>query len=113
MIRRPPRSTLFPYTTLFRSGSILPGGIFNPWGLELSLEMPGTLGGATWSGASFDPSLGYLFVNANEVGAVGAMRPQPAGSAEAYVWGSQWGTYARFWDADHSPCQKQPWGTWN
>src|SRR5258706_6469886 len=23
MIRRPPRSTLFPYTTLFRSGSIL------------------------------------------------------------------------------------------
>src|SRR3712207_7943961 len=27
MIRRPPRSTLFPYTTLFRSGvRLLPGG---------------------------------------------------------------------------------------
>src|SRR2546426_4288817 len=26
MIRRPPRSTLFPYTTLFRSGS--PSGLF-------------------------------------------------------------------------------------
>src|SRR5438034_4526572 len=25
MIRRPPRSTLFPYTTLFRSPSFLPG----------------------------------------------------------------------------------------
>src|SRR3712207_8328910 len=25
MIRRPPRSTLFPYTTLFRSGPDLPG----------------------------------------------------------------------------------------
>src|SRR2546430_13213362 len=25
MIRRPPRSTLFPYTTLFRSGNILCG----------------------------------------------------------------------------------------
>src|SRR5438270_5348426 len=25
-IRRPPRSTLFPYTTLFRSGSTRPGG---------------------------------------------------------------------------------------
>src|SRR3712207_7125870 len=25
MIRRPPRSTLFPYTTLFRSPGILPG----------------------------------------------------------------------------------------
>src|SRR3712207_6873366 len=26
MIRRPPRSTLFPYTTLFRSGVTLEGG---------------------------------------------------------------------------------------
>src|SRR2546426_7646482 len=26
MIRRPPRSTLFPYTTLFRSGSTAPPG---------------------------------------------------------------------------------------
>src|SRR5688572_31028970 len=26
MIRRPPRSTLFPYTTLFRSGPQPPGG---------------------------------------------------------------------------------------
>src|SRR3712207_7299078 len=25
MIRRPPRSTLFPYTTLFRSGAVLHG----------------------------------------------------------------------------------------
>src|SRR5256885_3406987 len=34
MIRRPPRSTLFPYTTLFRSGDDL-GGLFEvhlrPW----------------------------------------------------------------------------------
>src|SRR2546425_2572796 len=28
MIRRPPRSTLFPYTTLFRS--VLPGGVNSP-----------------------------------------------------------------------------------
>src|SRR4051812_49794708 len=27
MIRRPPRSTLFPYTTLFRSGPGGPGGL--------------------------------------------------------------------------------------
>src|SRR2546422_4432088 len=26
MIRRPPRSTLFPYTTLFRSGRVEPAG---------------------------------------------------------------------------------------
>src|SRR3712207_7172553 len=30
MIRRPPRSTLFPYTTLFRSGEGRPGGPGRP-----------------------------------------------------------------------------------
>src|SRR2546430_9650439 len=34
MIRRPPRSTLFPYTTLFRSPQLIPGG------LELTLPVP-------------------------------------------------------------------------
>src|SRR2546423_5571203 len=29
MIRRPPRSTLFPYTTLFRS-TLLSGSLYNP-----------------------------------------------------------------------------------
>src|SRR2546425_7694672 len=30
MIRRPPRSTLFPYTTLFRSAAVLPPHHLNP-----------------------------------------------------------------------------------
>src|SRR2546426_5475955 len=30
MIRRPPRSTLFPYTTLFRSRFSLPAGLRHP-----------------------------------------------------------------------------------
>src|SRR6266516_6708686 len=30
MIRRPPRSTLFPYTTLFRSPSPRPGAVRHP-----------------------------------------------------------------------------------
>src|SRR2546423_11905747 len=30
MIRRPPRSTLFPYTTLFRSVMAVPFGVFVP-----------------------------------------------------------------------------------
>src|SRR5256885_11825568 len=43
MIRRPPRSTLFPYTTLFRSVQrhrhhlrrLVPGRcLFRPWGLD-------------------------------------------------------------------------------
>src|SRR3712207_7846344 len=35
MIRRPPRSTLFPYTTLFRSGY---GVVEYPYGLPSSFE---------------------------------------------------------------------------
>src|SRR3712207_8326480 len=31
MIRRPPRSTLFPYTTLFRSATVLPAAAFPEW----------------------------------------------------------------------------------
>ncbi len=73
-------------------GPSLPGGIYTPWGLtKMTVEIPGTLGGGNWSGSSFNPSLGYLFVNVSEVGAVGLMKPQPEGSEEAYVRGSKWG----------------------
>src|SRR3989449_9876729 len=41
MIRRPPRSTLFPYTTLFRSGPELLSGKEAPLFAEVLREMPG------------------------------------------------------------------------
>ena len=88
-------------------------GMFTPYGLELTLVMPGTLGGGNWSGASFDRASGYLFVNANELGAVGAMQPQAADAPERYRRGSNDGEYARFWDDNQWPCQKPPWGTLN
>jgi glucose dehydrogenase len=88
-------------------------GMYTPYGLELTLVMPGTLGGGNWSGASFDKALGYLFVNANEFGAVGAMLPQADGAPEKYRRGSKDGEYARFWDQNEWPCQKPPWGTLN
>src|SRR4030067_3864155 len=46
MIRRPPRSTLFPYTTLFRSGRVVDVEVQKPLKehvvLELVAEAPGT-----------------------------------------------------------------------
>src|SRR3712207_8131069 len=49
MIRRPPRSTLFPYTTLFRSRrDRLPrlhlGGRVQPGGVQVALALGGRLG---------------------------------------------------------------------
>src|SRR2546429_2065647 len=44
MIRRPPRSTLFPYTTLFRSGMGVDTVAFNPATMEaISAEYAGTM----------------------------------------------------------------------
>jgi membrane-bound PQQ-dependent dehydrogenase (glucose/quinate/shikimate family) len=87
-------------------------GRYTPWGLKPTLVFPGTLGGATWSGASFDPTSGYLYVNANEAGAVGELKPQSQGPL-TYRRSSKEGEYARFWDQDRYPCQQPPWGTLN
>ncbi|MGH9326872.1 MAG: PQQ-binding-like beta-propeller repeat protein [Terriglobia bacterium] len=94
-------------------GSILPARIFDPPRSTLTLEIPGTLGGSNWYGASFDPSSGYLFVNVSNLGDVGKMEKQAPGAPEPYLWTSRWGTYARFVDDHHYPCQQPPWGTLN
>jgi len=88
-------------------------GMYTPYGTELTLVMPGTLGGGNWSGASFDKASGYLFVNTNELGAVGAMQAQAGDAPERYRRGAKDGEYARFWDENQWPCQKPPWGTLN
>src|SRR3712207_8257535 len=59
MIRRPPRSTLFPYTTLFRSGVHVPtvphtlaGPVLGQQAMALALlanEQVGSLGPAVWA----------------------------------------------------------------
>jgi quinoprotein glucose dehydrogenase len=89
--------------------SSVSGGVYMPAGLELTLSFPGTLGGATWSGASFDSSSGYLFVNVNEVGRIARMEKESG----TYRRNSPWGAYARFWDQNQWPCQEPPWGTLN
>src|ERR1041385_7355030 len=48
MIRRPPRSTLFPYTTLFRSGIRDFSDLAKP-GIRLIHPDPVSSGGAQWS----------------------------------------------------------------
>ena len=86
------------------------GGLFTPAGLGATLWFPGTMGGATWSGGAVDPGSATLFVNTNEIGAIGLMTPQPPGAPLAYRRASPWGDYARFWDSARLPCQQPPWG---
>ena len=86
------------------------GGLYTPPGREATLWFTGTMGGATWSGGAADPGRGLLFVNTNDVGAVGLMRAQPPGAPLAFRRASLWGEYARFWDSRRLPCQQPPWG---
>jgi glucose dehydrogenase len=86
------------------------GGLYTAAGREATIWYPGTMGGATWSGGAADPGRGLLFVNTNDIGAVGFMKEQPPGAPLAYRRGSPWGEYARFWDSSSLPCQQPPWG---
>jgi quinoprotein glucose dehydrogenase len=43
------------------------GPLFTPPTEKGLLAVPGTLGGANWGGAAFDPETGLLYVNANEM----------------------------------------------
>ena len=109
-------STVTPESSLYCAQlfhSLESHGMYTPYGRKMTLVVPGTLGGANWSGASFDSASGYLFVNGNELGAVGEMKPQAADAPLRYRRGSKEGEYARFWDEHQWPCQKPPWGTLN
>jgi membrane-bound PQQ-dependent dehydrogenase (glucose/quinate/shikimate family) len=115
-IRRDKISTVTPEsnracTELFDSANA--GPLFTPPGLTLTLTFPGTLGGATWSGAAFDAGRRRLYVNVNEVGALGAMQPLAARAPLPYRRAGPGGEYARFWDDNRWPCQQPPWGTLN
>jgi len=70
---------------------------------------PGFHGGATWSGASFDPDTGILYVNSNDQPNVTRLVEQEPGSREAFTPTG----YVRFLDKDGYPAIKPSWGLLN
>jgi glucose dehydrogenase len=82
-------------------------GPYTPWGSTPSLLMPGTMGGGNWGGVSFNPELGYIFVNTSSLGGTGHMMPAVAGAEIPF---KNEGGYTRFIDQDQYPCQQPPWG---
>lgn len=80
--------------------------LFAPPRLEGTPQNPGTLGGANWSGAAFDPSTSRLFINANNFPRL--LRLAPTGRADApYLDRGD----ARIFDHEGYPGVKPPWGT--
>jgi quinoprotein glucose dehydrogenase len=83
------------------------GSLYTPFGSKTTLTFPGAMGGGNWGGVSFDPKLGYVFVNTTNMGAIGHLVAAPAGSAVPVRNESG---YARFLDHERYPCQQPPWG---
>lgn len=90
---------------------------------RLRLQFPGNHGGVNWGGTSYNPQLGYLFVNTNEMGQLSGLRdraPNARGPAQPNGVGNRVhpdGPYegfpggGRFKDrATNMMCQQPPWG---
>jgi quinoprotein glucose dehydrogenase len=94
---------------LHRFRSYRAGPTCTPPSTAGTVVVPGFHGGATWSGASFDPHTGILYVNSNEQPNVTRMLEQEEGSREAYAPNG----YNRFLDKNGYPAIKPPWGLLN
>jgi quinoprotein glucose dehydrogenase len=100
------------------------GGPYLPQGYKrLRVQFPGNHGGVNWGGTSFNPQLGYLFVNTNELGQMAGVverAPNAAGNAQPGGQGNRvdpGGPYdgvpggGRFVDPESRlPCNQPPWG---
>jgi len=100
-------------TQLFNTdGGMYNAGPYTPFQTKVTLLFPGKAGGGNWGGVSFDPKLGYIFVNTQDLGEAGAMvKAEEEGASPAYHKGGTLGPFSRFWDPKKEwPCQQPPWG---
>jgi quinoprotein glucose dehydrogenase len=84
-------------------------GAFHPPSLQGTVVIPGFHGGATWSGASFDPATGILYVNSNNVPNIMTLVAASPDSGYRYKHKG----YIQFRDHEGYPAIKPPWGQLN
>ena len=96
-------------------------GIFTPPSLQGTLNVPGNLGGMTWSGYAFDPQHNLLITNTNNLVAKIKLIPRADfGRGEARTEdgeyspqsGTPYGLFRRFIQSPSDmPCVAPPWGS--
>jgi quinoprotein glucose dehydrogenase len=85
------------------------GPAYNPPSRHGTVVIPGFHGGATWSGASFDPTTGLLYVNSNNVpNIITIINSKPGGGPKYGNFGTT--GYHQFLDHEGYPASKPPWG---
>jgi len=85
----------------------LPFDEFTPPSSQGSFVIPGNIGGANWSGASFDPETGILYVNSNNLPFFHKLVKACMGDKYAYRLTNTDAVR----DASGYPAIKPPWGT--
>jgi quinoprotein glucose dehydrogenase len=88
------------YDTMVQSGP------YTPYGMVPSLVFPSSEGGGSWSGASFDPALGLIFLNTRSVGTAAVLEPMMSSG----VLPSYGKRKIPFDDPQGYPCSAPPWG---
>jgi quinoprotein glucose dehydrogenase len=93
---------------------------------RLRVQFPGNHGGVNWGGTSFNPQLGYLFINSNELGQLSGQkdhdpkngramakgvgnRVDPDGLVEGVPGGGRL-SIPGLDSSQQLPCQQPPWG---
>ncbi len=85
------------------------GPAFNPPSTQGTVVIPGYHGGANWSGASFDPTTGLLYINSNNVPNIITLTESKA-SDKARIGPYRHTGYIQFLDNEGYPAIKPPWG---
>jgi quinoprotein glucose dehydrogenase len=94
---------------LERLRKIRGGPAFNPPSRQGTVVIPGFHGGATWSGAAFDPTTGFLYVNSNNVPNILTLVETKDSQKGRHGPFSTTG-YEQFLDHEGYPAIKPPWG---
>jgi quinoprotein glucose dehydrogenase len=99
-------------SVLERLREIRGGQAFNPPSVQGTVVIPGFHGGATWSGASFDPTSRVLYVNSNNVPNIITLADSKTEDvARVGPFGHK--GYIQFLDHEGYPAIKPPWGLLN
>jgi quinoprotein glucose dehydrogenase len=77
-----------------------------PYSMVPTLVYPGTTGGATFAGATFDPNTNEIFVNTKNAGQIAMLTPQMS----SRIFESLGKSKISFVDQQGMPCTPGPWG---
>jgi glucose dehydrogenase len=100
---------------LWKTNAMFTKGPYTPPSVDGTMvTFPSTIGGATWNGLSYDPTLGLVFTSVMNLGQVAKMVPATPRDGDASMWvrRTPWGgTIGRFWNPENRiPCSAPPFG---